>query len=447
MDSEYVKYLLSFFIASNIHETWKNNRAVSTTKEKNNSYWEKTCDIKFIYNIICKKTVEKPYKNVVNVSENNVIVDTANLEFVALPYDLKYKKVNFARTCLDLIFEKAISSQKISENELNELASSLYIKYGYNVVNGDDEKYISQGISEEIKKDEYKQALVLCKETVENYKKKKINLDEIEKTFDIKPDSNTDLNLLDATKFLKIDSKPLKPLEYLKYVANNNDDLYWNTDLYSSIVSYLNANNIKNTWFVGNYSKYIDKIKGQNLDEYYTRLKVSVEKYENKPKWLVKTENIKFITNIVTTFRKKFLMKKVQKEYKRYEEEKNLVRFVGDYITYIKEIDDIKIRYSDFNRNGICSIKGNDSMYLYSDGTVIYISNDFWNKPAFVYNINLGVDVVNNIVKYLSKDTSFSISNVIMSCSMRLKEKPVMNKTISLKKLLALSSNISYVEN
>lgn len=454
MDTSYAKKILSNYIASNIHENWRAERVVST-KENNikyNSYWEKTNDIKFIYNIASKKRIEEPYKDKVVISENNVIVDIANLEFIALPYDLQYRAVTFAKDCLELVFDKILSSQLISNTELDELTTSIYIKYAFNNDEIKESSILSSKEIENIKKQEYKAILTLCMETVQNYKKRKIDLSQIETNFNIEKESTTDLNLMDATKFLKIDSKPLIPLLYLKYSATKKEDLYWNTDNYSSIISYLNSNNIKNTWFIKNYSKFIEKIKGENLNELLERLKTSIEKYENKPKWLVKVEKSNAITEFFKKLKQKIWQRKIENDLKRYEEEKILFRFLKDYIDYTSSIDQIKIRYSNYNRNGICLIKidvdnRKDVLYMYSDGSIVYVPSDFWNNAQLLCNINIGKDVTENMVKFLSNESCYAIANVVMSCSMRLKDKPVFSKTINLKKLLSLSSNFEYVEN
>lgn len=452
MDNSYIKELLSYWVASNIHEEWRKKRIIekNQTRLTYKSYWKTTNDVRFIYDILKKKNLEMTYKNTVIVSSNSIVVDTANLEFAQLPFDLKYEYLKLAQLCMNLIFEKAISYQLISSDEIEELVSLIYMKNNINNVTEKKCTILAQDEIENIEKEEYKSILSFCIEAVKNYLENNISLEVLKETFGIFYETETELNLIDTAKFLKIDSQALKPLIYLKYSNVQKQDLYWNTDEYTAILTYLNTNNIKNTWFIKNFYKYINTFNANNIKEIYNNLSKKVLEYENKPKWLVKSEPENVFKKLFRFMKRSFLEKRIMQEIEEYNSNKEYLKFLTQYISYTENIAQIKNRYEEYKKLGVCIIKFHNSttddidcLHIYSDGSLVYTSSNFWEKPQLLLNVKIGSIFTNNMVKFLDDVSCQAICNVAVNCSLRLKNTPIFSKINTVKKIFSLNSTES----
>jgi len=448
MDNSYIKELLSYWVASNIHEDWKKKRIIENNQNKitYKSSWKTTNDVAFIYNMIRKKVLEFPYNNKVIISTNNVVVDIANLEFAQLPYDLQYEYLKLAKTCMDLIFEKAISYQLISNSEISELVSLIYMRNKIEQNIQDECSILLQDEIEDIEKEEYKSILCFCIDAVKNYLKGSINLEVLKQTFGVFYETDSELNLIDTAKFLKIDTQSLKPLTYLKYSNIQKQELYWNADEYTGILTYLNTNNIKNTWFIKNFYKYINQFNSSNIREIYNNLSKKVLEYENKPKWLVKTEQENVFKKLLRFMRRSFLEKKIVQEIEEYNKNKEYLKFLTQYMTYTENIEEIKKRYKEYQKKGVCTIEFHnntvndmDRLYIYSNGSLVYIASNFWEKPQLLLNVKIGTNYTDNMVKFLDSVSCQSISNVAVNCSLRIKNTPTFSKINTVKKLFSLN--------
>lgn len=445
MDNTYVKECLSYLIASIIHEEWRKKRIVESNKTSTvyKSCWETTNDTKFIYNIISKKNVDFPYKNTTIASTNKLTVDIANLDYQDLPYDLAHKNLTLAKLCLELVFDKVVSSQIISKDELNDLAYSIYMK-GNAKTSENESTVIANEELQEIEKEEYKQMLISCIDIIKNYSKGSIHIDDLKESFStLSSSSSTNLNILDTAKFLKIDTKPLKPIIYLQYSNVQSQDLYWNTDEYTGILTYLNTNGIKNIWFIDNYYKYINSFDTSNIGTVYKDLSDKVKEYENKPKWLVKSDKNNVFKKFVGFIRKNFLEKKIIAEIEQYENNKKLLKFISDYMEYTNSINKIKERYVNYNKNGIALINiknektgKDDTLTIYSNGTLIYTPYDFWNKPSLSLDINIGSEFGESIIKFLNSSSCKDIVYMSKECLEKLEDTPTINKVSTIKKVL-----------
>ena len=454
MDNIYVKECLSYLIASIIHEEWRKKRIIESNKNSTiyKSCWKITNDTKFIYNIISKKNVDFPYKNTTIASTNNLTVDTANLDFQELPYDLAYKNLTLARFCIDLVFDKVVSSQIISEDELNDFASSIYMKESSK--SSENESSVLTGEElEEIEKEEYKQMLISCIDIIKKYSKGSIHIDDLKDSFIVSSNSSTTLNIIDTAKFLKIDTKPLKPLIYLQYSNVQSQDLYWNTDEYTGILTYLNTNGIKNIWFIDNYYKYINKFDSSNVNNVYKELSNKIAEYENKPKWLVKSDKNNVFKKFFGFIRKTFLEKKIIAEIEQYENNKNLLKFISDYIEYTNNISKIKERCVNYNKSGIAlvNIKNektgkDDTLTIYSNGTLVYTPYDFWNNPSLSLDINIGNEFCENIVKFLDSSSCNDIVYMSKECLKKLEDTPTISKVSTIKKVLFNNNGVTTTE-
>lgn len=101
-----IKEALSYELGSDLHETWRAPRKLS--------------DGTFVPRI--KKSTDSAW----NVSHGTDEVDIANCSFGELPSNWQYENLEAARVAIEMVFDKTIASEKISEDEVDSLASYIH---------------------------------------------------------------------------------------------------------------------------------------------------------------------------------------------------------------------------------------------------------------------------------------------------------------------------------
>ena len=101
-----IKNALSYSLGSDLHEAWRAPR--------------KQADGTFEPRI--KKSKDEAW----NISHGTDEVDIANCSFEELPSNWQYENLEAARVAIDMVFDKTMAQEPISQQEADEMASTIH---------------------------------------------------------------------------------------------------------------------------------------------------------------------------------------------------------------------------------------------------------------------------------------------------------------------------------
>lgn len=108
-----VREALAYSLGADLHETWRRGYAASNTLEDGTVKPRE------------KKTTDEEW-----IAKNGTnIVDIANRTFAELPKDWQGENLEAAKVAIDLVFEKMMAGQEISEEELQRLSAIVHEKW------------------------------------------------------------------------------------------------------------------------------------------------------------------------------------------------------------------------------------------------------------------------------------------------------------------------------
>ena len=176
MNNETIKLALTYSLASELHEKWRETR-----KRNDGSYEPRV-----------KTTIDEKWK-----MKHGNEVDIANCTFQELPKDWQYENIEAANVAIELVFEKTMLYEPMSFMELEEMASIVHDewlkrnKWVYDKIYGNKElalPYSKLSIDEQ---DKDKNQIIDAQRKVYQYLNGLIDIDEICENYNIK--SNKDL--------------------------------------------------------------------------------------------------------------------------------------------------------------------------------------------------------------------------------------------------------------
>ena len=109
LDSSVVKEALSYSLGSDLHEAWRAPRL-----RKDGTYEPRM-----------KKSKDEAW----NASHGTDEVDIANCSFEELPSNWQYENLEAARVAIELVYDKVMADEPITEEELEEMASVIHEKW------------------------------------------------------------------------------------------------------------------------------------------------------------------------------------------------------------------------------------------------------------------------------------------------------------------------------
>ena len=163
-NQELIKEALSYEVSSELHETWRASR-----KLEDGSYESRH-----------KKSKDEEW----NIIHGTDEADIANLSFKELPFNCKQDYLEEAEVVVNLVFDKAMTEDKINPKEIDDMASIIHnewLKRNDWVLDPDYGEPNLTVFSKLDKKeqDKYKNQVISAIKKVEEYKKGKIDIQTI----------------------------------------------------------------------------------------------------------------------------------------------------------------------------------------------------------------------------------------------------------------------------
>lgn len=106
MDDKIVKNALSYALGSDLHEAWRALR-----KREDGTF---------------EPRIKKSKDEVWNASHGTDEVDIANCSFEELPANWQYENLEAARVAIELVYDKTMSREPITQEELEEMGSVIH---------------------------------------------------------------------------------------------------------------------------------------------------------------------------------------------------------------------------------------------------------------------------------------------------------------------------------
>lgn len=106
MDDKIIKEALSYSLGSDLHEAWRAPR-----KKEDGTY---------------EPRIKKSKDETWNASHGTDEVDIANCTFEELPNNWQYENLEAAKVAIDQVYDKEIAGEKISQAELEQMASNIH---------------------------------------------------------------------------------------------------------------------------------------------------------------------------------------------------------------------------------------------------------------------------------------------------------------------------------
>ena len=106
MNDVIIKNALSYALGSDLHEAWRAPR-----KKEDGTYEPRI-----------KKSTDEYW----NVSHGTDEVDIANCSFEQLPSNWQYENLEAARVAIDLVYDKTISGEAFTPDEVEEMAAVIH---------------------------------------------------------------------------------------------------------------------------------------------------------------------------------------------------------------------------------------------------------------------------------------------------------------------------------
>lgn len=109
MNDTIIKEALSYDLGSDLHEAWR-----ATRKRENGTFEPRM-----------KKSKDEEW----NEKHGTDDVDIANCSFEELPSNWQYENLEAARVAIGLVYDKTMSNEQITPEELEEMASTIHDKW------------------------------------------------------------------------------------------------------------------------------------------------------------------------------------------------------------------------------------------------------------------------------------------------------------------------------
>lgn len=106
MDDKIIKNALSYALGADLHEAWRAPR-----KKENGTYEPRI-----------KKSTDESW----NATHGTNEVDIANCTFEQLPSNWQYENLEAARVAIELVYDKTISGELFTPEEIEEMASTIH---------------------------------------------------------------------------------------------------------------------------------------------------------------------------------------------------------------------------------------------------------------------------------------------------------------------------------
>lgn len=106
MDSSIIKNALSYSLGSDLHEAWRASR-----KKEDGTF---------------EPRIKKSKDEAWNESHGTDEVDIANCSFEQLPSNWQYENLEAARVAIGLVYDKTISGEQFSPEEVEQMASVIH---------------------------------------------------------------------------------------------------------------------------------------------------------------------------------------------------------------------------------------------------------------------------------------------------------------------------------
>lgn len=177
MDEKTIKNALSYDLGSDLHEAWRAPR-----KKEDGTY---------------EPRIKKSKDAAWNESHGTDEVDIANCSFEELPSNWQYENLEAARVAIELVYEKIISGQQITNEETEIMAATIHDEWLRRNSWVFDENYgdpklavhYSQLTKEEQDKDKAQLLPAILK--VQSYMNGLINIEEICEKYNLPTKSKT----------------------------------------------------------------------------------------------------------------------------------------------------------------------------------------------------------------------------------------------------------------
>lgn len=106
MNDEILKNALSYSLGSDLHEAWRAPRKLSDGT----------------YEPRLKKSKDENW----NAAHGTDEVDIANCSFDQLPSNWQYENLEAARVAIELVYEKTMTGEQLSEDDIEKMASTIH---------------------------------------------------------------------------------------------------------------------------------------------------------------------------------------------------------------------------------------------------------------------------------------------------------------------------------
>ena len=165
MDDNIIKEALSYSLGSDLHETWREGR-----KKEDGTFEPRI-----------KKSTDEVWNQVHGTDE----VDIANCSFKDLPSNWQYENLEAARVAISLVYDKTMSGEAISEEEVEMMADIIHQEWlkrnqwVFDPNNGNPAQALPYNELSKEEQDKDKAQIMPAKSKVEAYKNGLIDINEL----------------------------------------------------------------------------------------------------------------------------------------------------------------------------------------------------------------------------------------------------------------------------
>ena len=169
MDDNLIKEALSYDLGSDLHEAWRAPR-----KQPDGTFEPRM-----------KKSKDEEWNNAHGTDD----VDIANCSFAELPSNWQYENLEAARVVINLVYDKTIAGEPISDQEKENMASIIHDEWlkrndwVYNPEYGDPKLAVPYAELSKEEQDKDKAQLEPAIRKVQDYVKGTINIDDIREKY------------------------------------------------------------------------------------------------------------------------------------------------------------------------------------------------------------------------------------------------------------------------
>ncbi|MBQ4263367.1 MAG: hypothetical protein IJB83_03875 [Bacilli bacterium] len=177
MDDIVVKNALSYALGSDLHEAWRAPR-----KKEDGTF---------------EPRIKKSKDEVWNEKHGTNEVDIANCSFEELPSNWQYENLEAARIAVELVYDKTISGEQISQEEVEKMASIIHEEWlkrndwVFHPEYGDPKLAVPYSQLSEEEKDKDKAQLLPAQLKVQDYINGLIDIEQICEQYNIATSSKS----------------------------------------------------------------------------------------------------------------------------------------------------------------------------------------------------------------------------------------------------------------